>query len=770
MRAVRFEGEFAVEETFLRNQLRTEVGQPLRQETVSEDVARLYRLGRFRTIDASVLPLDDGGVEVVFFLDEAPIIRDVQVTGNESVETADLSAVISGVNLRAGAPVDDFRVGKARRAIEDYYRQRGYYTVEVTVDQEEIDNNGVVLFRVREGPRVRITDIRFEGVEAFDVAQVRSRINTREAGIFLRGPLDEEVLERDIAEIIRFYRDRGYLDARADRRITPSPNGREAIVTFIVDEGPLYTLRDVRVIPEGAPIDDPGASLALTPDQVAGILPIKPGDAFGLQQGRQIVNVVQRAFWRLGYVDAQARVQELRAVDEPLVDVLITVRQGQRFRTGEVIIQGNSLTRHNVIRREILTAPDKPLDRGALNDTRRLLEQTRLFQPGSVKVTVQPQSQDDPAHRDVLIEVQETNTGSVGFIAAVNSDAGVSGGLSITQRNFDIADTPETFGEFITGRAFRGAGQTFNLTAAPGTEVQSFSVSLSDPAIFDSETSASASFAFRDRIFEDYDEQRFGPTLSVGRRIGDRWNSSISFRAEQIDLADIDFDAPVDAFAVPDDAFVGGLGLRLRRTTIPPLEARSPSRGIRTTLSVEQVFGDFDFTKLGFAQDIFFTVAQDALGRRSKLSFSLNANLIPQDDEAPVFERFFLGGRSFRGFDFRTVSPKGIRNDTGELGSDPIGGEWLFFLGAEYETPLFGEIPVSETITDPIFSLVTFIDSGTVLEDPELDDYRVSIGFGLRIRVPALGPAPLAFDFGIPIASEDRDDERVFSFSVDLPF
>mgnify|MGYP001595259561 CR=1 FL=1 len=40
--------------------------------------------------------------------------------------------------------------------------------------------------------------------------------------------------------------------------------------------------------------------------------------------------------------------------------------------------------------------PEAPLDRGALEDARRLLEQMRLFQPGSVKVTVQPERPDEP--------------------------------------------------------------------------------------------------------------------------------------------------------------------------------------------------------------------------------------------------------------------------------------------------------------------------------------------------------------------------------------
>src|SRR5690606_521616 len=101
-----------------------------------------------------------------------------------------------------------------------------------------------------------------------------------------------------------------------------------------------------------------------------------------------------------------------------------------------------------------------------------------------------------------------------------------------------------------------------------------------------------------------------------------------------------------------------------------------------------------------------------------------------------------------------------IRNDTLTLGNDPVGGKWSFFAGAEIEQPLVGES----------IAIVGFLDSGTVTNEPGFDDYRLSGGFGLRLYLPMFGQAPLAFDFGFPILRQTGDEERVFSFSVDLPF
>ncbi len=125
-----------------------------------------------------------------------------------------------------------------------------------------------------------------------------------------------------------------------------------------------------------------------------------------------------------------------------------------------------------------------------------------------------------------------------------------------------------------------------------------------------------------------------------------------------------------------------------------------------------------------------------------------------------MYERFYQGGRDFRGFAFRSVSPKGIRNDTHTLGDDPIGGTWSVFFGAEVEQPIWRDT----------LSAVFFVDSGTVTNSPGFDDYRVSVGIGLRIYVTSLSPLPLAFDFGFPVIDQEGDKSRIFSFSLDLPF
>lgn len=767
IRDIRIVGLSKTDPQLVRNQIRSRTGQPLNPETVRADVQRLNRLGRFREINAKVQGFDDRTVQLTYEFAETPIITAVDIVGNRQVPNSDISPL---VDILRDTPVDEFQLGAAKSNIERLYRDKGYFQATVTIDQKELEQSGVVLFRVSEGERVRVTDIRYTGNNAFTERQLSSAVKTVTAGLFETGPVDNEQLDRDVASLISFYRDRGYLDIRADRQVIFSPNGREAIVNFIVDEGPVYTLRSVRVetlgadgLPSGKPPE------VLSPAQVAGLMQIKSGDVYSVDKVRKSLDEVKNAYLRMGYVDANVGKAELRDQAQPLVDLLVMVREGRPFTTGLISVKGNNLTQDKVILRELNIRPGRPLDLTTVRtgekyttENERRVDETRLFEPGSVKITVQPENPQDPGQRDVLVEVKETNTGSLSFGAGVSSDGGVAGTISLTQRNFDIGDTPDSFGELFSGKAFRGAGQEFNITASPGTKVQTYSISLSDPSVFDSSFSASGTAFYRDRDFDQFTENRLGARAAVGRRFGERWVGNLTFRFDNVNIRDIDTDAPTDLYDVQGRSNIGAIGVRFTRTTV---DSRfRPTRGTRINAEIERagaLGGDYNFTRLSIENQAYFPVYESFLGYKTVLSVKVNATYIPEGNgQAPIFERLFLGGSSFRGFDYRTISPKGIRNDTKTLGDDPIGGSWQFFAGAEVQQPVFKDN----------ISLAAFLDSGTVTTKPGFDQYRVSAGVGVRIFVPQLGPVPLAFDFGFPLLKQDGDKRRFFSFSLDIPF
>ena len=376
-----------------------------------------------------------------------------------------------------------------------------------------------------------------------------------------------------------------------------------------------------------------------------------------------------------------------------------------------------------------------------------------VAQPGMARpFYVSPDGPFDPAIgplADIFVNVQETQTGKFSLGASVNSDAGVTGQIVVDERNFDIRRIPTSFDDFLNGSAFRGAGQGFRLEALPGNDVQRYMLQFTEPYLFNTRVSFNLSAYLFDRNFFDWDEQRLGGRVSLGYRITPDLSLAASIRAEEVTISD------PRVLGVPElDAAIGSSNLFSSRISLIQ-DTRDitfqPTQGYYLGLSFEQVFGSFDYSRgeIDFRRYFLLSERPDGSGRHV-LGFSNRVGF--SGSQTPIFENYFAGGYStLRGFDFRGASPQD--------GGVTVGGEFQMLGSAEYLFPI---------TADDMLKGVAFVDYGTVEEKIELnaDDYRVSVGMGLRIFVPAMGPAPIALDFAVPLARENTDDIRQFSFFI----
>jgi outer membrane protein insertion porin family len=798
-----FKGLERVPEREILNNIRVAAGQPFDPKSVRNDVATLYRLGQFGTIQASAAVLADGSVELTYTFAEQPIVKDLQVVGNKLISDQELR---KSIPLYAGGPRDDFLLEQAVARIKELYKKRGHYLAEVTVDESRLKDTGILILRIVEGPRVKVKEIEFTGNDTLTAKELGGEIRTRTAvPLFAKGELDEEILVDDVAALDKYYKDRGFVDVRVDRRVEISADSKEAKVVFVVSEGRRYRLRSVVV--EGVGAEGPKPLVVFSNDQINDLLYIHSGDVYSRLKLDKSIASVRDSYLLLGHVDVDVTDRTVRVGEQAEVDLLLSVREGPRTVAGLVNIQGNFLTKDKVVRRLVRMQPGRVLDGREIERSTERVRATQLF--NDVRVTVQrPRAEDqdaldvepsgaaDPAAdtaagatdapatttaatpdeetaqkraalvrsevRDVLIEVKERNTGSVNFGVGLGTDSGVFGEFSVNQRNFDIADTPETLDELIAGRAFRGAGQQFSMSIAPGNEVSTLSFDLLEPHLFESDYALRGSPAYRIRLYPDYQETRATVPITLSRKLGDFWTVGLTGGYQWVELGEFDPDAAIEVYEDRGpSSFLSG-GFFVKRTDVD--RQMRPSRGSNSEFSVTQFqsFEDVDpFTVLRAGYTQFFTVTEDLLGNRTTLKVNSDVAYIFGDD-VPTYEKLYLGGRNFRGFEFRTVSPKsrGALDPTLPAPNDPIGGNWLFFAGAQIEHPLVKDA----------FSGVLFVDSGTVTEDVSLDQYRLSVGFGVRLYIPAFGPAPLAFDFAAPLLKEDTDETQVFSFSAEIPF
>ncbi|WP_231615504.1 BamA/OMP85 family outer membrane protein [Novipirellula artificiosorum] len=353
---------------------------------------------------------------------------------------------------------------------------------------------------------------------------------------------------------------------------------------------------------------------------------------------------------------------------------------------------------------------------------------------------------------DLIINGYPARTGRIMLGGAVNSDAGVTGQITLDERNFDITRWPRSFQDLFSGTAFRGAGQTFRIEAAPGSDFDRYTINFADPNLFGYKpVSMSVSGFLVDRRFTDWDEERLGGRLSFGYRITPDLSISLGLSGQNVNVSNprVLGIPQLDAVLGDNELYSGTLSLK-HDTRNSPIQS---SEGHYFEFSFEEAFGDFNYARFELEYRKYWLLAQRADGSgRQTISYSTQVGY--SGDETPIFENFFAGGyATIRGFDFRGAGP--VENGVS------VGGRFKFLNTVEYMFPI---------TADDAFKGVAFVDFGTVEPDAELhkDTFRVSPGVGLRVAIPMLGPAPLAFDFAFPVNQAATDDEQMFSFYMSL--
>lgn len=351
------------------------------------------------------------------------------------------------------------------------------------------------------------------------------------------------------------------------------------------------------------------------------------------------------------------------------------------------------------------------------------------------------------------VAVTEGQTGRIMLGVGVNSNAGVVGNIVLDEQNFDWRRFPTSWADVRNATAWRGAGQHFRIEAMPGNIVQRYLVSFTEPYLFDTPVSLGLSGYFFSRQYLNWFEERLGGRVSLGYQLAPDLTVNGSLRMENVNISRPTVPTPPELTAVLGNSNLNTARVQLVHDTrdAPFL----PSQGHRLSFAYEQGFGEFSFPRAEFEGSQYFLLRErpDGSGRQT-LSFITLLGFT--GDDTPIYENFFAGGfGTLRGFRFRGASP------VSPIGGVIVGGRFSWVNTVEYMFPI--------TATDAL-RMVAFCDFGTVEQDVEInwDQFRVSPGLGFRIAIPALGPAPLAFDFAVPVHKADTDQTQLFNFSVGI--
>jgi outer membrane protein assembly complex protein YaeT len=724
----------------IMNLIHTRPGQEFNQETINEDIRRLMETRQFRNVEVTQQQTEDGKVILYFNCREFPsTIREIKYEGNKHLGEKDLNAL---TGLKKGDLLNPRANMQACQAIANKLNQEARPFANVDLIEGANPSDTRVVFNITEGPKVKIKDIEVTGNTFVSSAVLKTHVNSSSEFIGLfGGTLNKAMVDDDVHKLEEYYRTFGYHDVKVSRELQWTPDSRYVILVFHIEEGQRYRFQDrPQVIVNGQSRPN---------DELVRLSKIKGGEYY---DGQKVEGDKKAIADYIGHGGIDAKVIEHPVfVENNLVQISYQVQERPPARVGQIYVVGNDVTNQSVILRQLLLYPGQVLSYPDVRLSEANLTRLGIFtdqQSGAHPTVEVIDRENDQEFKDILVTVQEQRTGSLLFGVGVNSDAGLTGSIVLNERNFDITRFPTSWEDLWSGHAFRGNNEELRIEAVPGTQLQRYSINWRNPAVFDSNYFVTVGAYYFTRNYDQYDETRLGTRLGVGRRFGDHWSASLTTRVENIGVHNVPFFDPIDYQEVVGNNFL--VGERISVSYDTRNSYLRPTKGELVELSYEQCFGKFTFPIFSINANKYWTIFERADGS-GKHVLAYRGEATFEGSNTPVYERVWAGGfQSMRGFQFRGISPQAP--DTIK-----IGGDFLLLNSLEYQIPI--------KANDQIY-FVTFIDTGTVESRPEIKDYRVSVGAGVRFVVPMLGPVPIALDFGFPIVKGPGDQEQVFSFWI----
>ena len=667
------------------------------------------------------------------------VIESIEFEGNDKYKDKTL---LKKLDFEKGGHLDVLLAESGTTSIAEYYRSKGYANVDVTLDTDKL-KEGRVVYKIAEGTRLRIKSVKFRGNSRIKTGDLRNTIKTKtRSWVIWPTYYTEEKIAKDLEKLQNVYWDRGYLNHHIE------VEGRTHI-TFVIEEGSVYRVRSI-LLTGNTYFDD---------ETLLADLKMQSGQPYYRRQAQAHARKISRLYGENGFVDAAVNVRPVFISEPNTVDVEFKIIEGKQFRIGKIDVIGNEQTQDKVVRRILDEYDFSPgqwynahmapkLGNGQLE---RYVQRMTMAEQVIIKPLEPADGSED--RKDAVVDVTEGLTGMWNPGIAVGSDSGVIGRLIWQQRNFDYTDWPESLDEFITMKSFKGAGQSLRVALEPGTIVSYYSVTFTEPYLNDKPTSLDISGSSWERWRESYDEKRIKGFVGLEKRYKSRWRGSLGFRAEGVDVRNIELDAPVEIKEYAGNNSLIGLSVGIGKDETD--DKFLPTSGSTFNVNYEQVTGDHDFGILKGSRVQYWTLYEDLADRKTVLAIKLLGATTFSD--APPFEKFYGGGTGtygIRGFEYRGVSTRGLRTNVPFVErKDPIGSDWIFLANSEIAVPLVGEN----------VSWLFFLDSGTI----DTGSYRVSVGTGIQIQIPQFfGPVPMRFELATPIRRDDDDETQVFSFHM----
>lgn len=720
-------GNQRIEPDTVRSYIGVKPGDEFDQVKIDRSLKTLFSTGLFADVT-----IRQEGSSLIVNVVENPIINRVAFEGNSAVKDENLE---SEVELKARVVYTRARVQSDLGRIIEVYRRAGRFAASVEPKVIQLPQNRIdLVFEIKEGPVTGIRKIYFIGNRHYSDKRLSSEISTQESRwwniLASRDNYDPDRMVFDREQLRRFYLSHGYADFRVVSAVAELTRDREQFfLTFVVDEGELYEFGKIDIETELERID---------PELLRDKLKTNTGDMYNAKMIDDTVDDLTFAAGEYGYAFVDVRPKITRHKEERKIDVVFKLDEGPRVYVEKINIEGNVRTLDRVIRREFRIAEGDAFNTAKLNRSRSRIRGLNFF--GDVEITQAPGSA--PDRTIVNVEVKEKSTGQLSLGVGFSSADSAIADISISERNL------------------LGKGQSLRASAQASGRTQQLNLSFSEPYFLNRQLAAGTSVF---KIRDDYtDESSFvvsqtGFSLSLGAPLSEFAAAQIRYSLREDEISDAPFNASPFILAYLGKNVASVAGYQLSYTDVD--DELDPTSGYSAILLQDYagLGGDSKYLRSEMRLTYFYPFADEVVG---KLSMS-DGYIVGFNQPIRINDRFFKGGRSFRGFKTAGVGPRTVFTD------DALGGR-MYYIGSAQVTFPMG-LPAEFGIKGNLFT-----DAGSVGKPQETgpgvfesSGIRVASGFGVSWESPF---GPIQLDFAKAIKKEEFDKTESFRFDVGAKF
>jgi len=703
--------------------IQTRPGDPFNEQQVQRDLQTILQLGFFDKTATRVLTEEAprGGVNVIFEVKELPIIRDLQFEGLKSVAESDVLKAFRErrVGVSKESIYDPVKSRNAIRVLKELLAERGHPNATIEARLDEVSATSIAItYDIDEGDRVRVVEIQFEGNTIFSDGKLRSQMKfVKEAGLISRFKgqdiLHRDKLEYDLRQVDNYMRSKGYLQARhgeprvegiGPRRtgfpILPLPflsSVDEGLrVTVPIVEGKLYRIGEMKI--EGNSI--------FSEEQIRSVIGLNTGDiANGERIGKALFENLKRIYGAQGFIEYTAEPTPTfkdnpQKPDEGIVDFVVAIEEGKQFSLRRLEFIGNTFTRDNVLRREVLLNEGDIYNQSNWEYSVIKLNQLGYFDPIDKDKDADFSTNEEEATVDINLKVTERGRQQISFNGGISGIGGSFFGLEYSTNNL------------------LGRGEILSLNFSAGNRQRYLQFSFTEPYIKNRPITAGFSlFAFSQKFFGEgtflsqntaaqqglggsvldffnvneenlFTRDSYGGSIFVSAPLSEfyrkrrftqfsRVGASYQFSTSSVKDPEVNTQGAQNQF-IPviynQPSIITSRGTLTftydtRNASIDPTSGRELS----FSLALAGLGGDVRTYQPSLSYTQFFPVRRKRSERPEVFGFRIiagtvgsfatsnkvrNSNSLAFVDGVPIFERYFLGDEfTIRGYNVRSISP-----------------------------------------------------------------------------------------------------------------